>query len=553
MFLNVILLLPTPLITMYLIDNVLPKQNISLLSLICSGIIFLLMIKGVTSFLQNLYFLRFNEKVIFDIQLDLFERIQIYPTYYRQKKQTGYLMSRIKDDPNRLHGLFANTGLAIVRDILTFIAGLSILFYLHLKLALMSVAILPFFIYTMAYFSGKIRQLSVISFEKNALVSKKIEESISILDTFKIYTAEKFDAIRFVGSLKSAIRSFIKKNLTGSLLSVLTGFIGGLGPIVVIWYGMAEIMRGNLTLGELIAFNSFIGYMFGPAGRLINMNISIQQSLAAWDRIYEILSDKDEVLPKSKGTLKVSAAQDICFKNVTFAYNNEPVLNEINLIIRKGTIVGLVGESGSGKSTLASLIPALNTPQNGEIYIGKEKLKECDIKYLRSQIAVVDQEPALFHDTVYNNIRLGNRRAKQNEIYNAAKQARIHDYIMTLPHGYDTMVDEKGLSLSVGQKQRIAIARAILRDPAIFIMDEPTSGLDANTEEQIFAALRPFMQKRTTIIIAHRLSTVVSADVIIVIDKGRIVEIGAHDELLANGSSYYRKLWEKQHSMAVAV
>lgn len=547
MFLNIMLLIPTPLITMYLIDSVLPKNDFTLLSIICSAVIILLLFKGLSSFIQNLYFLRFNELVVFDIRLALFEEVQRMPKQYRYKKQTGYLMSRITDDPNRLHGLFANSGLAIIRDIVTFIIGIVIIFIIHWKMALIAICLLPFYIFSLFYFSKRIRDLSADYFEKSALVTKKIEESISMLDTFIAYTAEKFDAIRLVNTLKKSIRSFIKRGITSNTSTVITGFISGLGPILIIWYGLSEIMNGNLTLGKLIAFNSFIGYLFGPTARLVNINISIQQSLAAWQRISELLYKEKIVKTVNKQHIKKGIDGNISFKNVSFSYDSKTVLKNINLQIDANTTIGIVGKSGCGKSTLASLILATDKPDKGEVLIDHIGLSKYDGKFLRRQIAYVDQEPTLFHDTFYNNIKLGNRHATDKDIISVAKMTNIHDFIISLSDGYQTVIDEKGINMSVGQKQRIAIARAVLRNPKILILDEPTSNLDSQSEKEILSSMKSFFNNRTSIIIAHRLSTLSFVDNIIVLDNGEIVENGTHNFLLQKPNGLYRSLWEKQH------
>ncbi|OFX26466.1 MAG: hypothetical protein A2041_00570 [Bacteroidetes bacterium GWA2_31_9b] len=547
MIFNILLMLPTPLITMYLIDQILPQKDFPMLSLVSGLLVIFILFKFISSYFQNLYFVKFNELVIFHIQIDLNEKIQSFTARYRQKLQTGYLMSRISNDPNRLHGLFATILLTAVSDILTFIVGLIIIFFIHWKLALASLFILPFFIYAINYFSKKIRDTAEVTYEESAQVYKKMQESISLIDTFLMFNAQKYDAIKLVQRMRKSVVSYIHLSVLSSLSMNIAALISGIGPVVVIWYGMYEIMNGNLTLGELIAFNAFIGYLFGPANRLMNANSSIQQSLAAWDRIYEILNEKKNVLKKSKKNVRNKILGHVSFQNVAFSYDDQPVLKNINLEIAPKSILGIVGESGCGKSTLVSLIPVLNEKNEGEIFIDDLQVGDYNVNTLRDQIAYVNQEPLLFNNTILNNIKLGNKNASRDEIIHAAHLAKISDFIESLPDGYDSIVDERGLNMSVGQKQRIAIARAILKKPSILILDEFTSNLDSESEYDLFETLKDFMKERTTIIVAHRLSTLKYANKIVVLDKGCIVEEGSHQDLMKLEGSY-SNLFNKQHA-----
>ncbi|NPA45172.1 MAG: ABC transporter ATP-binding protein [Chlorobi bacterium] len=321
----------------------------------------------------------------------------------------------------------------------------------------------------------------------------------------------------------------------------------GIGPIIVLGYGMTEVINGNLTLGKLIAFNSFLGYLFGPSSRLVSMNVRVQKSLVALARIFELYSN-GVAYKNVFGKKKKQLIGRIEFQNVTFSYpdTNKIVLKNINLIIEEHTTVGIVGESGSGKTTLTKLLTGLYMNYKGKILFDEIELKEYDAFAIRDYLAFVEQEPLLFSDTILNNIRIGRLNATEDEIVRAAKKAHIHDFISSLPEQYLTELNERGLNFSTGQKQRIAIARAILRKPSILILDEPTSSLDSNIESLIFHSLKDFINSRTTIIIAHRLSTVEMADKIFVLKEGSIVGQGSHKELMQS-CDYYKMLWEKQH------
>jgi ABC-type bacteriocin/lantibiotic exporter with double-glycine peptidase domain len=545
MILNILMLMPTPLLTMYLIDTVIPTGDIHMLGMICSLCILILILSGLFGILQNLYFSKFNYRVIFDIQFDILDKVRQTSAQFRNKKQTGYLMSRINDDPGRLQNLFADTLVSLIKDILILITGSIIIFVINWQLALVSVVLLPFFIITLQKFGVKIRSLSTILFEYGAQFTKKLQESVSLMDTFFIFNAEKDDTIKLVAQEKKVIRTGIKRTIIQSVANAVVSLIGGLGPICVLWFGIAQIIKGNLTLGELIAFNSFLGYIFGPTGRLINTALSMQQSIAALDRVAEMLLNTPSVKRTDIKAVNKTVEGRIEFKNIRFKYDNELILSDINLLIPAGQTVAIVGKSGSGKSTLVSLITQLNRSAEGSVEI--DGLPVSSIKTLRQQTALVNQEPALIAATIGENIKIGNSRLSDAEIIEAAKKANIHDFIMSLPKQYDEPVDERGLNMSIGQKQRIAIARCIVRNPAIFIMDEPTANLDLTTEKMLMTSLREFMAERTTIIITHRLSSITFVDRIIVIDHGIVVEEGAHDDLL-NRNSFYAQLWQNHIS-----
>jgi len=542
MILNVIALLPTPLLTMYLIDTIIPSKDIAMLVVICVICICILITSGIFGILQNYFFGKFNYNVIFDIQFDILQQIRQTSASYRNKQQTGYLMSRMNDDPGRLQSLFAETFVSLFKDMIILLVGGTIIFILDWKLALLSIVLLPFFIFALQYFGGKIRKISSLLFEYSAQFTKKLQESVSLMDTFFIFNAEQSDTSDLKEKQKTVIKTGINKIIIKSIAGSIVSVIGGAGPIIVLWFGITQIINGNMTLGTLIAFNTFLGYIFGPTSRIINTVLNMQQSLAALDRVYEMLDlipDADNLKKVEEKDLKITGKIDL--KNVSFKYEEDSVLSDINISIFAKQTVAIVGESGSGKSTLISLITQLNQNYEGSIYIDDYLLSS--IKNYRQQIALVHQEPSLIVATIKENIKIGKPEATENEVIEAASKANIHDFIMSLPSQYDTLVDERGLNMSIGQKQRIAIARCIIRDPVIFIMDEPTSSLDLSTERLLMDSLKDFMKSRTTIIVAHRLSTVTFADKIIVLNKGAVEEEGTHEKLLMN-MGLYCKLWQ---------
>ena len=541
MILNVLMLMPTPLLTKYLIDTVIPTKDVRLLAIICIVCICILVFSGIFGILQNYFFGKFNYRTVFDIQFDVLGKIRQTSASFRNKKQTGYLMSRINDDPTRLQGLFAETFVSLAKDFIILLVGGIIIFILNWQLALISIVLLPLFIFALQYFGIKIRNISSLLFENSAQFTKKLQESVSLMDTFFVFNAEQSDTKNLKEKQNTVIQTGIKKLITKSIAGSIIAIIGGTGPIVVLWFGISQIMQDNMTLGTLIAFNAFLGYIFGPTNRIISTALNMQQSLAALDRVYEMLCVVPDNVESKESKITEKITGKIEFQNVCFKYEEDHILSNVNVSIPAKQTVAIVGESGSGKSTLISLITQMNRDFEGNIYIDNLSLPE--IKSYREQIALVQQEPALITTSIKENIRIGNPKATDNEVVEVAKKANIHDFIMSLPDQYDTEIDERGLNMSIGQKQRIAIARCIIRDPAIFIMDEPTSSLDLSTERLLMDSLKDFMKSRTTIIVAHRLSTVTFADKIVVLNNGAVVEEGTHEQLLSN-NGFYSQLWK---------
>jgi len=546
MLISVLLQLPLPLVTRHIIDKILPNKNIVLLNWIILGLIGFMIIKGISDLLSGYLLTLFREKVLFDIQLKLFQHIQRLSLSFFKESKTGYLMSRISSDVSNLRGLLAGTLLNFFRDSMTFLVGVTIIFIFHWKLAIISITILPFFIYSIHFFSGKIRRKSNEVQEKIALVSDILQETFYSISIVKSFQLEKHEAQKFVRRLRGRIKSIISLNLTTSISSYTTAFIGGIGPLVVLWYGGREVIRGNLTLGTLIAFNAFLGYLFGPAQRLMNLNTQIQTSLASLERVFELFDIEPKIKDPKNPRKFHNIKGKVEFKNVSFSYNSsEPVLKNINLIAEPGEVIALVGKSGAGKTSLVNLILRFYDPQEGNILIDGVNIKEVRLRELRKAIGIVPQETFLFSGTIKENIKYGKLNATDEEIIKAAELANADEFIRKLPSGYDTEVGERGVKLSGGQRQRIAIARAILRDPKILIFDEATSDLDSESERLIQDALRKLLKNRTTFIIAHRFSTILNADKIIVLKDGEVIDIGKHPELYRR-CKHYRELCKNQ-------
>jgi ABC-type bacteriocin/lantibiotic exporter with double-glycine peptidase domain len=553
-----LLILPTPLITRRILDKSLPNKNLQELILLVLIVFGLLLVMRVIGYFQGLLFYKINSKVILDIRLDLLKKMNKLPLKISKKYSTGYLISRINDDTGRLQSLFADTIINIAKDVLTFLVGLTAIFFIHWKLALVSIIILPFYILFTIHFSKKVREQSKMYYEDSAQTTRQLEESLNMLELSKIFLRYKYNLLRYYQKAKKAFRSDIKLGRTSYLNSTIVGFIGGIAPIAIIGYGGYEIIQGRLTIGSLIAFNSFVGYLFGPASRLINVNISIQKALIALQRVQELFDLPEEEFAKE---FEISESiEQVAFENISFSYeqkalshdNNEVnqksiedendkenILRNISLIINKGEKIGIVGGSGSGKTTLLRMLSGLYEPDEGSILLNNKKLANGEIAAFRKYIAVVEQEPFLFSDTIFNNIRFGNTRATEEEIISAAKLSHCSEFIEKLENDYQTEVGNKGGNLSVGQKQRLAIARALVKNPKILILDEATSNIDAISEKFIMDTIYNLPEDMLVIIVAHRLSTIRYCDKIVILENGEIIESGSHELLIEKAGKYY--------------
>jgi len=552
MTLSTLLSLPGPLITKYLIDEVLPKKDVSMLILLCLLTVLIFLLNQIIGFARKYLFLILSERVVLDIRLDFYQHLQRLPMSFYAEMRTGELMSRLMNDISAVRGLLADTFLPLIQDIIVLIASIAVIFYLHWKLSLLSMIILPFFILSFSYFSRRLRVFSRLGREKRAELYSYLQERIAGISLTKSFAQEKQEAMGFLKHTRKLINLKIKKTVFGSISGFVMGFVSTAGSALVMWYGGMEVIRGNLTIGGLVAFTAFLGRVHGPLKRVFQVNLGIQASLAAVERVAEILDIPEESDDKRRKVklikpVRVELAGALKFEGVSFSYvPGREVLRGIDLEIPPGAIIGLVGPRGAGKTTLIRLIPRFYDPAKGRILIDGIEIRNFDLKWLRKQIGIVAQNNILFSGTLRENIAYAQRKASIDEIENAAKMAQIHDFIETLPKGYDTQIGERGVKLSGGQRRRIAIARMILANPRIVILDEATSFLDSETEVALWTALSPWLWERTTLVIAHRLSTIKNVvDYIFVLNNGRIVEKGSHEELY-KAAGFYRRLYDHQ-------
>jgi len=529
-----------------LLDDVLAMKSVFYLRLICIGLPILLLIKGVFFFLQNYFMAYIGQKMVINIRYDVFSHLQKVSLSFFAKKNTGSLISKLTNDVNVVRAMVKGCT-DIITDFITLIFLFGYIFYLHWKLTLLVFVVLPFIGAIVAKFSKKIRRVGHDMQEKLADVTAILHEAISGVHITRAFTMEDEEIDKFSKKDEESLRSQMKGVKLQATVLPIVEFMNTIGISIVMFYGGMLVINGQLSSGELVGFLAAAGMTLSPIKRLTNVNSVFQQSIAAAERIFEIMDEETEQDENDKDLIPVSYIKgDVEFNNVTFSYDGKSdVLKNINLKVDAGKIIAFVGPSGAGKSTIISLIPRFYNVNNGSILIDGMNINNCKLKDLRRHISVVPQDTILFSGSIAENISYGNPEASFEEIVHAAKMANAHDFITDFREGYETPVGERGAMLSGGQRQRIAIARALLRDAKILILDEATSALDSESESLVQDALEYLMKDRTTFVIAHRLSTIRKADTICVIDNGNIVQSGNHEKLMEIGGEY-RQIYNAQ-------
>lgn len=528
-----------------LLDKVLIAGNNNYLLIIVVGLPILFLLKGIFYFIQNYLMAYVGQKLIISIRYDVFSHLQKVSLSFFSKKTTGQLISRMTNDVNMVQAMVKGS-MTILNDIISLICLFGYIFYLHWKLTLLVFVVLPFIGGIVRKFSKKIRRVGHDMQEKMADVTSVMHEAISGVQITRAFTMEEHEIERFHNKDRESMKAQLRGVRVQSTVLPVVEFMNTMGLAIVMFYGGQIVINGELTTGQLIGFLAGLGMTFSPIKRLTNINSVIQQSLAAADRIFSLMDEDIEEGEEDKNIEIDDLKGSVEFEDVFFSYDDKyDVIRGLDLKVRPGEIVAFVGPSGGGKSTIVSLIPRFYTPYKGEIRVDGKNINDINIKSLRKHMAIVPQDTILFTGTIKENISYGNPEATDEEIIEAAKMANAHNFISDFRKGYETQVGERGAMLSGGQKQRIAIARALLRNAKILILDEATSALDSESEALVQDALENLMEEKTTFVIAHRLSTIRKADKICVIDDGRIVQLGTHDQLMEKGGEY-RQIYNAQ-------
>lgn len=524
------------------LDGLFISKDESLLLVLPIAILAVAVLKGVFNYGQN-YLMNFvGNQVIGDIREQLFSKLVRLPVHYHDSNTSGRLVSRVINDVNQM----ANAVTGVLKDLfqqgLTFLAMIGVIIYQNWKLAAVSMIVVPLSVVTMARMGRRLRNLATRGQERMGDMASTLQETLAGIRMVKSFGREDEEAKRFRQSNDAFIHTTMKAIQVSSLGASHMEVIGVLGVAGIIWYGGYLVIHDEMTPGAFFSFLAAMFMAYTPIRRLSGANNTVQQALAAADRVFEVLDLPNEQDASGGNTELPAITRSLEFQQVEFRYEGQgdAALMGIDLTIRAGEVIAFVGSSGSGKTTLVSLLPRFYDPTGGKILIDGVDLLSCSLRSVRGQIGIVSQEVVLFDDTVRNNIAYGRQGATPEDVTRAAQLAYAHEFIVRMPDGYDTLIGERGLKLSGGERQRLAIARAILRDPPILILDEATSALDTQSERIVQLALGNLMKNRTTLVVAHRLSTIQNATRIVVLDRGRVAEVGSHEELLRKGGMYKR-------------
>ena len=535
-----------PWIIKNVIDDVLTSKNMEMLNMISAGIVLVFFVRGIFFYGQTYLMSFIGQKVIIDIREAVYRHLQKLSLSYFDKRQTGTIMSYVTNDVAALQNALIESVVELVTEGMVLAGSLAAMFYIHWKLSFLTLTTLPLVALTINIFGKKLRKAGKVMQERTADITSVLQETISAVRVIKSFAREDYEIERFNRENYFNFRAQMK---TAQLMATLTPtieFLAALGVTVIIWYGGREVIAGNLTSGSLIAFLIYVVNISNPIKRLSKVYGNIQRAMAAAERVFSVLDTKPEIQDSPNAAALPSVHGRVVFENVTFEYKpGETALQEVCMEAEPGQMVAIVGPSGAGKTTFANLLPRFYEPVSGKVTVDGIDIRSVTLRSLREQIGIVPQETILFNGTIYDNILYGDLTAKQEQVVAAAKAANAHNFIMAMPEGYQTHIGERGCKLSGGQRQRISIARAILKNPRVLILDEATSALDTESEKLVQDALDKLMIGRTSFVIAHRLSTIQRADQIIVMDKGRIVETGTHEELIHAGG-LYEKLYQIQ-------
>ncbi|MEP6913177.1 MAG: ABC transporter ATP-binding protein [bacterium] len=533
--------------TLFSLQRIIPDSGVGAWKTISILLLVFTLAKGVTAYLSTVWMASIGQSAVLKLRQDLYSHLLSQSASFFERHRANYLVSRLVSSASAIEASVANTLRDMLREGFTLIFFLSACFYFSWRLTLASLAIAPIVAVLTAKFGTALRNLSRESFEGYKELTDTAQEALSNQTIVKAYRAEAHESSRFTTVAKRIVRANLRTAKISGFAPPVIEMIGVVFVVFLLFFVQREIVAGRMNAAQFAVFLFFLFSSYDPMRKLSRLQNSMEQALAAAHHVWEVMDEHAELTEKQNATELQPLARAIEFKDVSFGYANEErsVLRGVSLSISVGSMVALVGESGGGKSTLTKLLPRFHDPVSGSVLWDGTDLRDASLSSLRRQIALVTQETVLFNDTVRHNIGYGKPEASQEEIEEAARIAFAHDFIMELPEKYETIVGERGIFLSGGQRQRLAIARSLLVDAPVLILDEATSALDAESERFVQQAIANLVRNRTTIVIAHRLATIRRADTIVVMERGRITEVGKHSQLLAQGGQY-RRLYELQ-------
>jgi subfamily B ATP-binding cassette protein MsbA len=540
-----------PLLIKHFADQIahINSIQISMLQMVSLELVGLFILRSASNFGEDYLSSLIGQHITLDIRSELNRKLQRMPLGFFNRTPSGMMMSRVVNDVGVISSGITDGAFSVVGEGLRLIGVLGTAFWIDWRLALIAFVVFPCAVGPVTAFSRRMRKLTKKAQKQMSGITSLLQEAYQGNRVVKAFGMEDYERERFDVELRRLFKFYMRAAVIKAATGPMIEAMAAVAVLAVLWFGTASVIHGTRTIGTFAAFLVALLIIYEPFKRLARVNNSVQQSLGAAERVFDMMDQPVEIHDDPAAIALGPGNHSIRIERVSFAYAKDWVLRDVSLAIPAGKVVALVGMSGGGKSTLADLIPRFHDVQEGRITVDGVNVKELRLETLRAQIGIVTQHTFLFNDTIRANIAYGSQAKAEAQIVAAASAANAHNFIMQLPKGYDTMVGELGVRLSGGERQRIAIARALLKDAPILILDEATSSLDSESERAVQDALETLMQNRTTLVIAHRLSTVRRADKIIVLVRGRIVEEGTHEELFARGSEY-RKLYDLQFMTA---